>query len=206
MDDTAEQHALVRRNPLGLLITQGPSGLIANAIPMLLRGNAPGILAMHVARANPHWREIGEGLDALAVFQDADAYVTPSWYASKQETGKVVPTWNYASVHVWGRARVRDDKDWIAQQIAELTMAHEASRERPWAVSDAPADYIDSMIRAIIGIEIEITRIEGKSKMSQNRTPADREGVIAGLRAETAPGASRVADMTAAALHSQPRD
>ena len=201
-DDLCAQHALIRARPLGLLICNGPGGLMANPAPFVLREKASklGTLAVHVARANSQWREIAATGEALVVFQDADAYVTPSWYATKRESGKVVPTWNYASVHVWGRARVMDDKTWLREQVSELTATHEAARAEPWKVTDAPRDYIEQMLAAIVGMEIEITRTEGKWKMSQNRTLADREGVIAGLRTQGGDNASHVADLTEAAL------
>ena len=154
-------------------------------------------LVAHMARANPQWREAGE---ALVVFTDADAYVSPEFYATKKETGKVVPTWNYATVHVHGTLRAIEDRDWLRAQVNALTLAHEKDRAVPWAVSDAPDAYIDQMLRAIVGIEIAVSRIEGKWKVSQNRTPEDRAGVVAGLEAARDPGAQAVARMVRAAI------
>ena len=178
------QHALVRAHPLGLLITAGPAGLHANLFPFLLDGDgtARGTLRLHMARANPQGRELEAVEECLVVFQGPQDYVTPSWYATKRETGKVVPTWNYATVHAWGRPRVMKDDAWLRRQIEDLTASRESRRAEPWAVGDAPEDFVAMQMRAIVGIEIPISRIEGKWKMSQNRPEADRAGVIAGFR------------------------
>lgn len=178
------QHALIRKHPLGLLITAGPAGLLANLFPFLLdaEGAEMGTLRLHMARANPQLRELERSEECLVVFQGLQDYVTPSWYATKRETGKVVPTWNYVTVHAWGRPRVMNDDGWLRRQIEDLTNSREAQRTEPWAVSDAPDDFVAMQMRAIVGIEIPIARIEGKWKMSQNRPEADRAGVIAGFR------------------------
>ena len=178
------QHALIRAHPLGLLITAGPAGLLANLFPFLLDADSAGqgTLRLHMARANPQWRELEAVEECLAVFQGPQDYVTPSWYATKRETGKVVPTWNYATVHVWGKPRVMNDDAWLRQQIEDLTRSREAQRAEPWAVGDAPEDFVAMQMRAIVGVEIPVSRIEGKWKMSQNRPEADRAGVIAGFR------------------------
>lgn len=180
-------HALIRAHPLGLLISNGPDGPEANPLPFLLDAEpAPyGRLRAHLARANPQWRMLSESPEALIVFQGVDSYITPSWYATKQETGKVVPTWNYAMVQARGRVRVMDDAEWLAGQIAELTAGHESGRAEPWHVTDAPDAFIAAQIRGIVGLEIEITQIEGKWKVSQNRPIADRVGVAEGLETET---------------------
>ena len=180
------QHALIRKHPLGLLITAGPAGLLANLFPFLLdaEGAEKGTLRLHMARANPQWRELEAVEECLVVFQGPQDYVTPSWYATKRETGKVVPTWNYATVHVWGRPRVMNDDAWLRKQIEDLTASRENLRAEPWQVGDAPEDFVAMQMRAIVGIEIPILKIEGKWKMSQNRPEADRAGVIAGFRAE----------------------
>jgi len=180
------QHDLIRAHPLGLLICAGPSGLVANPIPFLIEndGSAFGTLRAHLARANPQLRDLAAADECLVVFQGPQRYITPSWYLTKQETGKVVPTWNYATVHVWGRPRVIDDPDWLRQQITDLTDTHEHPRAEPWAVTDAPESFIQAQMKGIVGLEIPIARIEGKWKMSQNRPEADRLGVYAGLRAE----------------------
>jgi transcriptional regulator len=178
------QHALIRAHPLGLLITAGPAGLLANLFPFLLdaEGTEKGTLRLHMARANPQWRELEAVEECLVVFQGPQDYVTPSWYATKRETGKVVPTWNYATVHAWGRPRVMNDDAWLRRQIEDLTTSRETQRTEPWLVSDAPEEFVAMQMRAIVGIEIPILKIEGKWKMSQNRPEADRAGVIAGFR------------------------
>lgn len=176
-------HALMRAHPLALLVTHGPGGLMASPVPFLIYPDegGHGVLRAHVARANPHWRELA-GLDeCLVVFQGEAGYVTPSWYATKAATGKVVPTWNYATVHAWGRPKVVEDAGWLRRQIDDLTRLNEGIRPQPWAVDDAPADFIAAQMKAIVGIEIPIARIEGKWKMSQNRAAEDRAGVAAGL-------------------------
>jgi transcriptional regulator len=182
------QHALIRAHPLGLIISNGASGLTANPIPFVLRqpseGAPHGTLQCHLARANEQWKDFSPASECLVVFQGVDTYVTPSWYETKSETGKVVPTWNYATVHAWGRPRLMDDAAWLGQQIRALTEQHEGTRNQPWAVSDAPEPYIDVMIRGIVGVEIIIERIEGKWKVSQNQPPANRQGVEAGLAAD----------------------
>jgi len=185
-DDLATQHALIRAHPLGLLITAGGSGLIANSVPFHLDAAASdkGTLRLHLAKANGQWRDIADGAPVLSVFQGANSYVTPSWYQTKQDTGKVVPTWNYAIVQARGSARVIDDADWLLSQINAITGQHEGNRQKPWAVHDAPEDFIRAQLKGIIGIEIEIAAIDGKWKVSQNRPVADREGVAAGLVAE----------------------
>jgi transcriptional regulator len=183
-DRSEVQHALIRKHPLGLLITAGPAGLLANLFPFLLDadGTEKGTLRLHMARANPQWHELEAVEECLVVFQGPQDYVTPSWYATKRETGKVVPTWNYATVHVWGKPRVMKDDAWLRKQIEDLTASREAHRAEPWQVGDAPEDFVAMQMRAIVGIEIPILKIEGKWKMSQNRPEADRAGVIAGFR------------------------
>jgi transcriptional regulator len=183
-ENLPELHALIKERVFGLLISNGAEGLIANSVPFVLDTAASklGVLKVHLARANPQWRDLQEQPDALVVFEGHDHYITPSWYATKQETGKVVPTWNYTMVQAKGRAKVMDDA-WLGQQIVELTQALEQRREQPWAVGDAPADFIAMQRRAIVGLEIEILDIRGKWKTSQNRNAADRAGVISGLDA-----------------------
>ena len=177
------QHALIRAHPLAILVSAGSSGLDANPIPFLLDADASplGTLRGHVARANPQWRGLDPEREVLVLFQAVDSYVSPSWYASKREHGKVVPTWNYALVQVHGRPRVFEDADWLARQVGGLTERHEHDRAEPWAVHDAPAAFVATQLKAIVGIEIPIARIEGKWKASQNRPPADRVGVADGL-------------------------
>jgi transcriptional regulator len=177
------QHTLIRAYPLGTLITLGPDGLEGNPVPFILdeKAGSKGILRAHIARANRVWRDFDSRHEALVVFMGPQTYVSPSWYASKQESGKVVPTWNYACVHVYGQISVIEDRDWLMKQIRDLTELEERDRPSPWSVDDAPESYVSSMVNAIVGIEIAISRIEGKWKVSQNRSPADRQGVIAGL-------------------------
>jgi transcriptional regulator len=195
-DETrAAQQGLIRAYPLGLLITGGAAGLIADPVPFRLDESGPhGTLRAHLARANPHWQAMAEAEECLVVFQGPQGYVTPGWYASKREHGWVVPTWNYATVHARGRPRVIEDADWLRRQVADLTTLRETPRAAPWAVDDAPAPFVAAQLRAIIGIEIPITRIEGKWKMSQNRPEADRAGVVAGMRAD---GETALAEMVA---------
>jgi transcriptional regulator len=183
-ENLPELHALIRERIFGLLISNGAEGLVANSVPFVLDTAASklGVLKAHLARANPQWRDLQERPDALVVFQGLDHYITPSWYATKQETGKVVPTWNYTMVQAKGRAKVMDEA-WLAQQVEELTRTLEGRREQPWAVGDAPADFVAMQRRAIVGLEIEILDIRGKWKTSQNRPAADRAGVVAGLEA-----------------------
>jgi transcriptional regulator len=175
-------HSLISAHPLGLLITHGPSGLLANAIPFLLEPGGTRLTA-HLARANHQWKELAQATECLVVFQGPHAYVTPGWYATKAETGKVVPTWNYCMVQVRGRPTVHEDADWLHAQVTRLTNIHETTTAKPWAVTDAPESYIASQLRGIVGLEIAITAMDGKWKLSQNRTPQDREGVVAGYSA-----------------------
>ncbi len=191
------QHALIKTHSLGLLITAGPGGLQANFIPFLIDAKATdnGTLRAHLARANPQLRELAAVEECLVVFQGPQAYVSPSHYPTKRETGKVVPTWNYITVQAWGRPRVMDDAAWIASQIDDLTRHKEADRAAPWAVADAPGAFLASQIKGIVGLEIPVSRIEGKWKVSQNRVAADAAGVAEGLRGE-----GEEADAVAAAV------
>lgn len=181
--DPETLHALIRAHPLGAWVTQGEGELTADHIPFLVDRDAGehGTLVGHVARANPVWQALGQGTESLVIFQGPQSYITPSWYLAKQEHGKVVPTWNYAVVHVHGMPRAIEDRDWLRRLVSRLTDTHEAPRAAPWAVADAPADYLDGMLRAIVGIEIPIARIVGKWKVSKNRPAADRKGVVDGL-------------------------
>ena len=187
--------ALMRAHPLAALVSQGPSGLAADHLPLILdaeRG-AHGTLRGHVARANPLWRALGAPGECLAVFQGPQAYVSPNWYPSKHRDGRAVPTWNYAVVHAWGAPRVVEDRDWLRALVGDLTDAHEAFQANPWQVSDAPPDFTERMLEAIVGLEIPISRIEGKWKTSQNRPRADRHGVAAGLEGRGEPSAAAMA-------------
>jgi transcriptional regulator len=173
----------IGRNPLATLVTLSSSGLIANHVPLLLDADpAPhGKLIGHLARANNQWRDFDERVEALAIFTGPQAYVSPSWYATKAETGKVVPTWNYAAVHAYGALRVIDDAGWLRNLVGRLTDRHEGTRSQPWKVEDAPAAYIQSQLKGIIGIELTVQRFEGKWKLSQNRPERDRQGTVRGL-------------------------
>lgn len=176
-------HALIRAHPLATLTTAGAGGLLANLVPFTLVNEGDrGTLRCHVARGNDQVEALKAGAETLVIFQGPEAYITPSWYASKKEHGRVVPTWNYVVVQVRGTPRLIEDPAWIREQIGHLTSIHEGQRAKPWDVSDAPDSYIAGQIKAIVGVEIPIARIEGKWKASQNRPEADRQGVEAGLR------------------------
>ena len=179
-------HAIIRDAGLATLVTLTDGGLVASHVPLLLDPEpAPyGTLIGHLARPNPQGTSSQPDPEALAIFHGPEAYVTPNWYATKRETGKVVPTWNYVAVHAYGPLRLFHDPARLLEVVTRLTERHEAPRAEPWAVADAPPDFIAGMLRGIVGIEIPIARLEGKRKMSQNRPAADRAGVIAGLSAE----------------------
>jgi transcriptional regulator len=181
--DLAVLHSLVRAHALGAWVTQGPDGLIANHIPFLLdASDGPrGCLRAHCARANPVWREMSTQQPSVILFQGPETYITPSWYPSKHQHGKAVPTWNYAVVHVHGVPRAIDEEPWLRAHLERLTDLHEAAQAVPWKMGDAPEDYLRKMIGAVVGIEVPIDRIEGKWKVSQNRPVPDRLGVVAGL-------------------------
>jgi transcriptional regulator len=193
--DVAVLHGFIRTQPLGALVTSTPHGLDANHIPFLVDPDpAPyGTLHGHVARANPVWRE--SSADALVIFQGTDRFISPSWYATKQDTQKVVPTWNYVVVHAHGTARFIDDTRWLRAHLEELTTEHEGKRSAPWHMTDAPADYIETMLKALIGVEIPVARLSGKWKISQNRSERDRRGVVEGLTRESTPGADAMAEL-----------
>ena len=180
-------HALMRARPFAALVSAGSAGLYANHLPTVLKDDGPyGIIECHLARANPHCRDLAGGNEALMIFQGAEGYVTPNWYPSKAVHGKVVPTWNYAVVHAYGRPEVMKDKDWLLRHVTELTTQQERNEAKPWALSDAPDAYIEAMLRGIVGFRFAITRLEGKWKMSQNREVQDREGVVKGLSTRAA--------------------
>jgi len=183
-DSVVVLHEAIRRAGLATLVTQAADGLIASHVPFLLDPEpAPyGTLVGHLARPNPQAK--GATGDALAIFLGPDAYITPSWYATKRETGKVVPTWNYVAIHAAGPIEFFNDSDRLLELVTRLTERHEGDRAAPWAVSDAPAEFVQGMLRGIVGFSLRIARLEGKWKMSQNRPEADRAGVVAGLAAE----------------------
>ena len=176
-------HDAIRRTGLATLVTLTGDGLIASHVPMLLDPEpAPyGTLLGHLARPNPQARGAAPGVQALAIFQGPDAYITPSWYATKRETGKVVPTWNYVTIHAYGPVEFFNDTERLRAIVTRLTEREEAARAEPWAVTDAPADFIDGMLKGIVGFALPIARLEGKWKMSQNRPAEDRARVIDGL-------------------------
>lgn len=187
-DDLEAQIALVRANPLGMLISQGEQGLVADPLPFLIDADAQGNICLraHLSRVNRHWQGLQAVQECLVVFQGADGYISPGWYETKRQTGKAVPTWNYSLVQLYGVPRVTEDAGWLRQQLEGLTALQEGRQPEPWRIDDAPANYIAAQIKGIVGIEIAVTRREGKWKMSQNRSSDDIEGVIAGLRAGNA--------------------
>jgi transcriptional regulator len=192
-------HDFIRQHGFGTLVTLRPDGLEADHLPFELDPEpAPlGTLRGHVARANPVWQTTRRDVEALVVFLGPNVYVTPGWYPTKQETGQVVPTWNYVVVHARGRLHAIEDRAWLRGLVARLTARHERGRERPWSSTDAPPDFIEAMVNGIVGLEIPIVRLEGKWKVSQNRNAADRRGVIAGLRAAGDPASAAMARLMA---------
>jgi transcriptional regulator len=181
--DKEELHAFIEAYPFATLVTSS-GGLFATHLPLILRpSDGPfGTLEGHVARANPHHELASEATDALVIFSGPHAHVTPSWYPSKLDTGRVVPTWNYVAVHAYGSVTFRGDAEFLHAHVTRLTVRHEAARGSEWRTSDPPADYVSQQLRAIVGVEIAISRLEGKWKMSQNRPAADIDGVVDGLR------------------------
>lgn len=178
-------HELIRNHPLATLVTLGSNGINANHIPLHLSliSEPFGVLRGHVARSNLIWSDLESDFEVLAIFHGPDAYISPSWYASKLKTGKVVPTWNYTVVHAYGSLRIIDDAAWVRAQLEALTNHNEAAFPDPWAVSDAPADFSEKLIEAVVGIELVITRLSGKWKVSQNQPPQNQNSVIQGLNA-----------------------
>ncbi|MDX8459276.1 FMN-binding negative transcriptional regulator [Mesorhizobium humile] len=195
-DDLRSLRATIRAARLAILVTATAEGPLATNLPLLLDENEGehGVIYGHVAKANPHWRVPPVG-EALAMFMGPDAYVTPAWYQTKQETGKVVPTWNYVAVHAHGPIEFFDDADRLLEVVTRLTNLHEGERAAPWAVADAPADFIQSQLKGIVGLRMPITRLEGKRKMSQNRNEADRAGVVSGLSSSDRPSDREVAPL-----------
>lgn len=189
-DDLAALHAQLQASPLALLTSAGAAGVQASHLPLLLAPDEGefGTLYGHFARANPHWRDLQGGAEALAVFSGPDAYISPGWYPAKAEHGKVVPTWNYIAVHARGPVELIEEPERLLQIVSRLSDQHENGRERPWAVSDAPREYLDSMLRAIVGFALPIRRLEGKWKLGQNRSAADQAGVRDGLASSPSPG------------------
>ena len=191
---------MMRAHPLATLVTLCDSGLTANHIPVetLAEPGPHGMLRGHIARANPLWREYRDGSASLAIFHGPQVYISPSFYPSKKQSGEVVPTWDYAVVHAHGSLHFVQDAEWLRALVERLTDAHEASRQAPWEVADAPPRYIDKMLSQIVGFEFSITGLTGKWKLSQNHPEANRQGVVAGLRENTGHDSREIADMLAA--------
>ena len=179
-------HNLIKSQPLGTLVTLCDGEIVANHVPFIIdhSGGDFGTLRCHVAKSNPVWKLTSEESNALVIFQGPDAYISPSWYPSKHVHGKAVPTWNYNAVHARGVPGFIDDSEWLLNHVCELSQGHESTRASPWKVADAPVEYIEKMLGAIVGIEIPIVELKGKWKLSQNRTQADQVGVMAGLESE----------------------
>jgi transcriptional regulator len=184
VEDVGQAHALMRARPFATLVTNGGEGLYATHLPTVLKTDGAGPLGRiecHVARPNPQWKAFAPDMDALMIFQGPEAYIRPGWYPSKAEHDKVVPTWNYAVVHVYGRLEAVQDQAWLLAHVSELTHQQEAPYDVPWSTTDAPESFLATMARGIVGLRLEITRLEAKAKMSQNREPRDRAGVVEGL-------------------------
>lgn len=187
----------MERYPFATLVTAGASGLVASHIPLVYDPDpAPwGRLRGHLSRANPQWQDLQPEIEALAIFQGPHRYVSPNWYPSKEETGRVVPTWNYAVVHAYGRIEAYTDEERLRAHVTALTAVHEAGFDTPWKPADAPANFIEGMLRAIVGIELTITRLEGKWKVNQNRTMEDRRAVAEALEARDDPESRAMAEL-----------
>jgi transcriptional regulator len=191
MEDEAEIRRFVAAARSAEFVTVGPDGVpVATLLPIMWDND---VVVAHMARANPQWKDLGPGSPVLLICSGPEAYVSPSWYAAKAEHGRVVPTWNYSAVHLSGTVRVREDREWLRDAVTRLTAMHEERRSQPWRPSDAPDRYIEGQLAGIVGLEITVTRVEGKSKLSQNRSEADRRGVVAGLQGEKHYAAAEVA-------------
>lgn len=198
VDDEAEIRRMVAAARAAWFVTTGADGFPqATFLPILWRGST---VVAHLARANRHWATLAQDAPALLIVTGPDAYVSPSWYEQKQIHGRVVPTWDYTAVNLTGTVRVHEESEWLRAAVTELTDAHEAGREHPWAVTDAPADHVDLELSGIVGIEITVARIEGKKKLNQNYSEADRRGVVEGLKGEPFAGAAELADEVASTL------
>ena len=202
LTDVNAMHTHIQQHPLGAWVVATTEGLVANHIPFFLNQEpAPfGQLIGHVSRANPVWRQLADGQPCVVMFMGPQAYITPSWYPSKAMHGKVVPTWNYVTVHAHGTARAIQDTDWILQMVQQLTNAQESARPAPWQVTDVPGDFIEQKLRAIVGIEINIDRLEGRIKVSQDKEEADRAGVMQGLSQEPDSGSQAMANLVESAM------
>jgi len=206
--DLSVLHALVREHPLGTWVTHDDGGLVANHVPFVLdAGHGEyGALRAHVARANPVWQAVSTTVRSLVVFQGPQAYVTPSWYPTKQVSGEVVPTWNYAVVHAYGLPRVIQDRSWLLSLVGDLTTRHEAGEAHPWSLTDAPQDFLDRLLENVVGIEIPIERLVGKWKVSQNRPEPDRLGVALGMAARDDDGSRAIASLVRRRVSIAPAD
>lgn len=195
--DPQETRRIVDANPFATVVGLTGDGLAGTHVPVIARWDGDQLthIECHFSRGNTHWKDV-DG-DVLVIFRGIDQYITPSWYETKKETGKVVPTWNYEAVHVNGRARAVKDPDWLLRHVSDVTDRFEAPRDAPWATSDAPDGFMDVMVRGIVGIEIAVARVATKVKASQNRPPADRKGVVDGLNAEAEPAAHKMAQLVA---------
>ena len=195
--DTAALHAMMAGAGLATLVTQSAAGPLVSHLPLLLdpAGGAMGVLTGHVARANPQWKASDLSQPAVAIFLGPDAYVSPNYYPSKHDDPRTVPTWNYVAIHARGRLETFDDPEQLLQLVTRLTERHERRSANPWAVSDAPADYLGKMLKAIVGLRLTIESIDGKKKLSQNRSEADQQGVVVGLSNSTEPGEQRIAEL-----------
>ena len=202
-EDPQALHRLMGQHPLATLVTLGSHGLQATHLPLLhdCNGGGFGVLRGHMAKANPQWSDFAPGVNALAIFTGPQHYISPNWYPSKVEHGKVVPTWNYVVVHAGGPVRAIHDAAWLKKNVGELTAAHEAAFPNPWTIDTAPHGFIDNMVKAIVGIEVVIETLEGKWKASQNRPEPDQIGVIAALRQLQTPEADRMAEIVTHANH-----
>ncbi|MDN7675028.1 FMN-binding negative transcriptional regulator [Burkholderia oklahomensis] len=200
---TEVMHALITEHPFATLITHGTGGLDANHLPFELTSDEGplGVLRAHVARANPVWQSVSNGDEVLVVFRAGDAYVSPTWYPSKHEFHRQVPTWNYVVVHAHGQITVRDDEPFVRGVVARLTRAHEAALPEPWKIGDAPKDYIDTMLQSIVGLQIDITRLAGKWKLGQNKEARDIRGAGEALKAR---GNDAIGDMMLARAADKP--
>lgn len=200
LEDQAEIRHMIDAIGTAEIVTVGPDGTpLATLLPILWSEDGSTVIA-HLARANEHWKHIEPGSRCLAIVAGPQAYVSPAWYASKAEHGRVVPTWNYTAVHLTGTITVHDDPEWVRGAVTELTERHEHPRTEPWAVTDAPTKFVDGQLKAIVGLEMTVERVEAKAKLSQNRSVDDRKGVIAGLNTEGGPREMSVAML----MHQEP--
>ena len=196
-DRVEVMHELIRARPLGTMVTLTANGLEANHLPFEIDAAALpyGVLRAHIARSNPLWKNVSDGTEALVIFRGVDEYISPSWYPTKRQTGKVVPTWNYVAVHAHGPLKFIEDRTWLRDFIEGLTDRHEGRFSVPWKVSDAPQEYIDNMLGAIVGIEITVGKLQGKWKVSQNRPAGDRDGVAQALEERERDAAREMAQL-----------